>query len=297
MNEQTDVQNVHATLDVYAIVTNRIIEELQKGSVPWQKTWTAAGSPQNLVSKRPYTGINVWMLASPGYDQNFFLTFEQVNELGGKVNRGERGHLVIFWKPMGKKIDGTEREEQSKPLYLLRYYYVFNIAQCSDIPADIIPVIERPNAPITACEIVVKEMPNPPTIQHKEYQAYYEPETDILNMPKRKSFVDSQSYYGALFHELVHSTGHPLRLNRKELIGTTGIGSEAYSIEELTAEIGACFLMSHTGIENKWFENSIAYLDAWIGRLKNDKRFIIYASSQAQKATDFILNRIKEPVE
>lgn len=300
MNEITDVLPPlpqHTTRDVYSLVTNRIIEQLEKGTVPWKQPWTDAGTPQNLLSKRPYTGINVLLLTTLSYQQNCFLTFEQVKEVGAKVNKGEHGHMVVFWKLMGKRLDQTEDREEHKPLYLLRYYYVFNIAQCTGIPEYLIPIRERPNEPIKMCEEIVKGMPCPPAIQHKEQEAYYHREKDVLNMPKRKSFMDSESYYVTLFHELVHSTGHQCRLNRREVVNSTGFGSTPYSIEELTAEIGACFLMSHTGIKNTWFENSVAYLDAWLGVLKKDKRFIIQASSQAQRAVDYILNKIREPVE
>jgi len=282
MNESTEVQSPSpiTTRDVYTLVTNRIVEQLEKGTVPWQQPWIDAGTPQNLLSERPYTGINVLLLATLGYEQNCFLTLEQVKEIGAKVNKGEHGNLVVFWKLMRKRLDQTEDREEHKLSYLLRYYYVFNIAQCTGISKQLIPIVERPNEPIKACENVVKGMPHPPTIQHKESEAYYHPQTDVLNMPKRKQFVDSEHYYGTLFHELVHSTGHTKRLNRKEVVhGDNFFGSESYSIEELTAQIGACFLMSHTGIENKCWENSIAYIDVWLEVLKKDKRFIVYASS------------------
>src|SRR5690348_12918921 len=103
MNESTQIQSPPpptTTRDVYTIVTNRIVEQLEKGTVPWQKTWTDAGIPQNLLSKRPYTGINVLMLATLGYKHNCFLTFDQVKEIGAKVNKGEHGNLVVFWKLM-----------------------------------------------------------------------------------------------------------------------------------------------------------------------------------------------------
>jgi len=109
-------------------------------------------------------------------------------------------------------------------------------------------------------------------------------------MPKQGSFASSESYYCALFHELIHSTGHQSRLNRKEIVEPNSFGSEKYSIEELTAEIGACYLNSVAGIVDTEFDNSVAYIKAWIERLRNDKRLIVYASSQAQKATDYILN-------
>ena len=272
--------------DVYEIVTSRIVEQLQQNKVPWQKPWTEAGVPQNLISRKPYRGINVMLLASLDYPQNYFLTFKQVKELGGTIIKGEKGHIVVFWKWIDVEDEETGGTVQKS---YLRYHTVFNVAQCEKIPADRITLVEKQNNPITECETIVKAMQKCPKIQHKEQKAYYHPVMDYINMPRIKSFKDSPSYYGALFHELVHSTGHSSRLNRKELMESKGFNSEPYSIEELTAEIGACYLKSHAGIAME-VSNSASYIQGWLERLKNDKRFIVYASVQAQKAVDYILN-------
>lgn len=109
-------------------------------------------------------------------------------------------------------------------------------------------------------------------------------------MPRMGLFDSAESYYGVLMHELVHSTGYVDMLNRKELVEPTRFGTEDYSIEELTAEIGSCYLSAFAGIEAKEFANSVAYIQGWLERLRGDKKFIIHASSQAQKAVDYILN-------
>ena len=66
--------------------------------------------------------------------------------------------------------------------------------------------------------------------------------------------------------------------------------SDKYAMEELTAEMGASYLKSYAGIPIEQLENNAAYIQGWLERLKNDKKFIVHASSQAQKATDYILN-------
>lgn len=274
-------------IDVYQIVTDRIISQLQAGVVPWQKPWTEAGIPRNLLTGRAYRGINTWMLASYGFEKNLFLTWNQIKELGASVKKNEKSQLVVFWKTIQKDAD-TQGETKTKKKPLLRYYTVFNVAQCNDIPAHLVPEIVKPQQPIKHCEAIMENMSSPPKLQHKQQEAWYNPPTDVINMPRRKSFESPEAYYGTLFHELIHSTGHTSRLNRKEL--GDGFGTEPYSREELTAEIGACFLKSHTGIGNATFENSISYIDAWLGKLKNDKRLIVMASSHAQKAVDYILN-------
>ncbi|CAN5289360.1 zincin-like metallopeptidase domain-containing protein [soil metagenome] len=276
-------------IDVYQLITNRIIERLNQGTIPWRKPWTDAGHPQNLVTKRMYTGINNWLLASLGYNQNYFLTYKQVKELGGMIKKGEKGNVVIFWKHL--PVNETDGEAKQKRKSLLRYYYVFNIEQCSGLPDMVsVPYSDCLTAHFGSCDEIVEGMPQCPVIKHTKQQAFYHPVKDYINTPKQGTFTSMESYFCTLFHELIHSTGHASRLNRKAIVEPGTFGSEFYSIEELTAEIGACYLNSVTGIIDKEFSNSVAYINGWLQALKNDKRLIIFASGQAQRATDFILN-------
>ena len=285
----------HNTTDIYTIVTNRIIEHLEKGVIPWRQTWTNAGLPKNLITGKNYRGINVWLLNSLGCSQNYFLSFKQVNDLGGSVKKGEKAQEVVFWKWMERKNKETGEKEK---VPLLRYYKVFNIDQCSDIPIEKLPpVVERNNNPLETCEEIISEMPKRPDIRYKEHRAYYNRMHDFVNMPKIETFENSEEYYSTLFHELVHSTGHNERLNRKELLESKGMRSKDYAAEELTAEMGATYLKSCAGIPIEQLENNAAYIQGWLERLKNDKRFIVHASVQAQKATDYILNIKKEEKE
>lgn len=130
-----------------------------------------------------------------------------------------------------------------------------------------------------------------PVIKHKEQKAYYHIAEDYINMPRKKSFKTPESYYSVLFHELVHSTGAEKRLGRKSIVEMAEFGSDTYSMEELIAEMGASYLNSFTGILDKQIKNSAAYLKNWLEKFRSDKRFIIQASGQAQKAVDLILNR------
>ena len=276
--------------DVFAIITNRIIDQLEKQVIPWRKPWTEGGHPQNLFTKRPYTGINTWLLGSLGYAQNYFLTWNQVKSVGASVKKGEKGTMVVFWKHILQE-QSKDNTEARKAKSLLRYYYVFNIAQIDNLPEVItIPYPPDTISTITACDEIIEAMPNSPTIKHGKQSAYYNPVEDYINMPKQGSFDSLTSYYSTLFHELIHSTGHQSRLNRKEVVEPNKFGSELYSIEELTAEIGACYLNSISGIAITQFDNSVAYIKGWIDKLQNDKRLIVYASGQAQRATDYILN-------
>lgn len=283
--------------DVYTIITEKIIEQLENGTVPWQKSWNESGLPQNMLSLKPYRGINLILLASLGYEQNYFLTYKQLSEIGGKVKKDEKGHMVVYWSFPEKDIqtaENTETMPEAKKPAILRYYTVFNIAQCENIPDDKIPAAATIDFnPIPVCEHIVANMPLCPEIRHKEQNAYYDVLRDFINMPKQKSFVSEGAYYSTLFHEMVHSSGHHSRLSRKNLVEMTEYGSEPYSHEELVAEMGTCYLLSHADIANQ-FEQNTAYIQGWLWQLKNDKRLIFSAASQAQKAVDYILGEYTE---
>jgi antirestriction protein ArdC len=178
-----------------------------------------------------------------------------------------------------------------KKVWLLRYYNVFNLSQCENIPERLIPQeVERQNNPIPACKKIIKGMKDAPVMKPSNSGAYYVPATDELSVPPMKSFIDSQSYYLTLFHELIHSTGHEKRLNRPEVMAHHAFGTEPYSLEELTAEMGACFLASAAGIVDLHFDNNVAYIQSWLKVFKYDTKFIFKAGGQAQRAADLILN-------
>jgi antirestriction protein ArdC len=277
--------------DVYQLITDRIVAQLESGTVPWRKPWAEAGHPRNHLTGRHYSGINVWLLASLGYPRNRYLTFNQARDAGATVKKGEKGHLVVFWKRTVVSQDANS-EEEARDLFLLRHYYVFNVDQCEGLPETAKVADHEPNrgSEIAACEELVDGMPKCPRILHEAQRAFYSPSLDLVNMPKWETFSTPESYYGTLFHELVHSTGHSNRLARSEVTEPNAMGSAAYSREELVAEIGACYLNSVTGIAEALFGNSVAYIGHWLEALKSDKRLIVVASSRAQKAADYILN-------
>jgi antirestriction protein ArdC len=287
-----DSNNTSSTkVDVYKIVTDRIIELLEQGTVPWQKPWTDAGVPANLLSKRSYRGINLWLLLSLNYERNLFLTWDQLKKIGASVKAGEHGHVVIYWKTSSKNEDTVEGEKEKK-VPLLRYYKVFNVSQCRDLPENLVePLVVKEHDPIAECEAIVTGMPQCPAIKHKEQLAFYHIEEDYINMPKKKSFKGIEGYYSTLFHELVHSTGAEKRLNRKTITEMAEFGDDLYSIEELVAELGAAYLNSLSGISASLIQNSAAYLNGWLAKLKGDKQFMVQASGQAQRAVDFIINQ------
>jgi antirestriction protein ArdC len=166
---------------------------------------------------------------------------------------------------------------------------VFSVAQCDglkNIPAQ---VTESPLSAPTKPEEIVGFMPKRPEIKHGMRKAFYSPGEDIIAMPDRARFEDERGYYGTLYHELIHATGHGSRLNRATLTESQGFGSNPYCKEELIAEMGAAFLCGQAGIAERTVENSAAYIQNWLQALQNDNKLIVQAAGQAQKAADFIL--------
>ena len=280
---------------VYDVITDRILEKLEAGTVPWHKPWKGgdAGMPRNLKSMRAYRGINVFLLSCAGYGSPHWLTFRQAAQLGGSVRKGEKGFPVVFWKWPEKAGDNPGRDDRVQARGpLLRYYTVFNVAQSDGIDdPDAGDVPTRTFCPIEACERVVATMPDPPRRVFGEARAYYRPSEDLVNLPPAELFDSDEELYSTLFHELVHSTGHSKRLSRPSVTDAVLFGSHAYSKEELVAEMGAAFLCGHAGIETATLDNSAAYIASWLDKLKNDKCLVVHAAAAAQKAADHILGR------
>lgn len=279
-----DNQNQKEHIDVYAMVTNRIIELLEQGTIPWQQPWTDSGQPRNLITKRPYKGVNILLLNSLSFEHNLFLTFKQIKTIGGSVIKGEKGQFIVFTKMV------DDKDDPSKKRYFLRFYKVFNYSQCTGIPIEFLPSENSTCEKVSSFEVVAENMPNPPKITVGGKEAFYSPSEDRVNMPPIKTFKQAHAYYSVLFHELVHSTGHQSRLNRKEVTEKIVFGSQQYSLEELVAEIGSCYLKSYTGIFEAEIVNSVSYINHWLEKLKNDKKFIIHAASRAQRAVEYIIN-------
>jgi antirestriction protein ArdC/proteasome lid subunit RPN8/RPN11 len=292
---QVDGRKSYMKNDVYQIVTDRIIGLLESGTVPWHRPWRGIDQwAQNLVSRKPYRGINQFLLNATKYPSPFWLTFRQVHLLGGSVKKGERSFPVVFWKRFKE-----EGNEDARTIPFLRYYAVFNVAQCEGINVPVIPEVEPPPkfARIEKCEWIVSEMPAKPIISHHGSVACYSPSRDEISIPEPELFESMEAYYTTLFHELTHSTGHLSRLNRKEVAEPIRFGSEPYSREELVAEMGAAFLCGRCEIENKTVNQSASYIQSWLEKLKDDRKLVVHAAVQAQKACDFILDIQREEEE
>ncbi len=277
---------------IYDKITNLIIEKLQNNIVPWQKTWTTK-FPENLISGFRYSGINIILLGLQDYESHYWLSFKQCKDLGGSIKPNEKATMVVFWKPYVDISDNIADElPEAKIHFLLRYYYVFNIAQCN-LPDEVLlkkKVITQTNPKIMEAEDIIKGYKNPPEIRINNIipNPRYLPRLDRIEIPSLDNFQTSDDYYASLYHEISHSTGAKHRLARRGIIDTIQFGSENYSKEELIAEISASYLCNISGIQ-KTIDNHSAYIANWLQVLNNDNRMILIASSQAQKSCDYIL--------
>ena len=275
-------------MDIYAAVTDRIIAQMEQGQIPWSKPWCSNAKAVSHATGKPYSLLNQMLLGRPGE----YLTFRQCQEAGGKVKKGEKSSLVIFWKWI-EQVD--EETGETKEVPFLRYYNVFHIDQCEGIQAKYTTEAHFPDGASTvetAQEIIYDYLEREGVkLTHSEGdRAFYRPSTDEILLPLRKQFVSTAEYYGTVFHELTHSTGHPSRLNRLDKVAA--FGSDVYSKEELVAEIGAAALVNHCGLESPTsFRNNAAYIQNWLQVLKDDKRFIVSAAGKAEKAVNLILNQ------
>ena len=283
--------------DVYSRVTNRIICDLEKGTLPWVQPWQSghvAGSvsrPLRAVGI-PYKGVNVLMLWAAAMEGNFccpiWLTYKQAQEAGGQVRKGEKGALVVYANTFSKTTTTEKGEEVEEAIPFMKGYTVFNVEQIDKLPAHyyarVEPFHETPLERITHFETFFAA--TKADIRHGGGGAFYRIDADYIQMPQIQSFHNVEGYYATAAHELTHWTRHKSRLDRD--LGRKRFGDAGYAMEEMVAEIGAAFLCVDLGLVPEPREDHAAYIDSWLKVLKHDKRAIFSAASHAQRAVDFL---------
>lgn len=308
-----------AKIDVYDIVTEKILAELEKGIIPWHKPWIqpTVSAKRIRVSIDPtkaaysrstgkvYSLLNQMLLGKAGE----WATFQQIIAAGGTVKKGEKSSVCVFWKfiptKTGKlKPDGTE---ETRDIPCLRYYNVFHIeSQCEGIE----PRKRGAHEDVTvttmgdsdkfhwdaveqAAKVAMGYLSRSGVIYSEQEggdRAYYSPVNNSITTPCRGQFKRPEEYYATLFHEMTHSTGHKTRLDRFTAVDQFHFGSASYSKEELVAELGAAALNNLVGIESDHsLKNSAAYIQSWSRALRDDHKLIVAASSKAEKAVNYIL--------
>lgn len=292
------------SINVYQMVTDRILAQMEKGIIPWHKPWNGLGGLSadqcaiSYVSRKPYSLLNQWLLGEPGE----YLTFKQMAERGGRLKSGEKSKIVVYYQMLVKE-DKEHLDENGRPkvvrIPFLKYYNVWHLSQIEGIESKLVNGEEpvKPEAVLTpnerAEEIIngyLMQASHPKLIIKQGDEAFYRPSTDEVIVPLMSQYDKVAEYYSTTFHELVHSTGHRDRCNRKGITDLSFFGSHEYSKEELVAEVGAAMLVFQSGIDSaSAFKNNVAYLQSWMRSLKNDPKMIVWAAGKAERAVKWIL--------
>jgi len=281
--------------DVHQEITDSILKVLERGAMPWRKDWrgsTAAAMtiPRNLATQKPYRGVNVLLLWSAaqehGYETNLWATYRQAASLGGHVRKGEQGTMVVFYKSVSRRRDEDDPldkdDDQHRPFWLVRHYWLFNVQQCEGIPIPEQAPVTEPRPVVEGVEQFIKACGA--DVRYGGDRAFYRPQPDYIQLPPPEAFNSTESFYATLLHEHIHWSGHPARLNRN--FGER-FGDQAYAFEELVAELGAAFMCGELKIRSD-LENHASYLSYWVKLLIEDKRAIFSASSHATRAADYL---------
>ena len=283
--------------DVYERVTASIMKELEHGTRPWLQPWQSTGSnrlpPLPLRSTgEAYRGINILLLWSAylerGYRSRTWMTYKQAAERGAQVRKGEKASLVVYANSITKTEANDQGEKTEREIAFMKGYSVFNVEQIDGLPAELYeppapPVAGRVVELIEAAEAFITK--TGADVRHGGDRAYYATKSDHIQLPPAEVFRDGEAYTATKAHELMHWTGHASRMARE--FGKR-FGDEAYAFEELVAELGAAFLCADLGIALEPRDDHACYLAHWLKVLKEDKRAIFTAASQAQKAADYL---------
>ena len=297
----------------------------------WIGGASSAGLPQNIMG-RNYSGSNSFFLqlhsAMKGYELPVFLTFKQAHNFKAHVLKGEKAFPVIYWDMLvrdkdGKKISSDEyramSQEERKKLDVIPFikaFPVYNLDQTNfreAQPERMQKLLDRFKVPEirdtqgmyahSALDNMVAQQTwlCPIQADRKEKGAYYSPSRDIVMLPMKAQFNtgttpeevyrDGMEFYSTMLHEMAHSTMTPERLNR-EMGGK--FGDPKYAKEELVAELTAAMISNSMGFDPKITDNSAAYLDSWIGTLRQEPKFIVSIMADVNKASEMILDRVDD---
>ncbi len=288
-----------ARIDVHQVVTNRMIEILERGTRPWVHPWKKAGQGISFPKRHngeAYRGMNVLLLwataEEKGYRSPFWMTFKQALEYGACVRKGEKGAMVIKYGTVVKDEKGNTKKTNAEPsdddrkIGYLRSYTVFNAEQIDGLSADFFPApIEADEAPTAAPDLELEAYFGRvgANVETTSCNPCYVPALDVIRMPPIGEFVSTTEYYSTLAHEISHYVSVPKRLDLESAM----TGKQGYAENELSAEISACLIFANLGLAPD-LEQSAAYLESWLRALRGDKKFIFRAASRAQTIADYV---------
>jgi antirestriction protein ArdC len=289
--------NVTPRSNLYQRITDQIIGELERGTLPWLKPWNGQKLGERVVrplrqSGEPYRGINVislWMAATAfGYASPYWMTYRQACELGGQVRKGEKGAPVVFASSLVKKDADAADDAEAREIHYMKGYTVFNAAQIDGLPERFALIAHQPplDPPARNSQAEAFFAATGADVRHGGARAYYSAKADHIQLPPFESFIDAVGYYATLAHESVHWTSHEQRLNRS--FDRKRFGDEGYAVEELVAELGAAFLSVDLQLTPELRPDHASYIESWLKVLKNDNRAVFTAAAHAQRACDYL---------
>jgi antirestriction protein ArdC len=282
-------------------ITSQIVEALTNGNLPpWRRPWSndlnAPGLHTSLSTGNPYRGINQILLSVAASKRNFqsrwWGTFNQIKANGGYVLKGEKATKIILWKPISRKRTNEDGQEVDDDFLVMREFHVFNAQQSSGLPQYQVgfapPKQDTGERYENADEVIEATSAD---IRYGGNEAFYRSSEDFIQVPYRHQFKTPEAFYETTFHELCHWTEHPTRLNWNR-------PDEGYSMGELIAEIGSCFVMAELGLPTSAnMTNHAAYLQSWLKGMNGDPKFIFRAAAQASKAVEFVMSFSRDRVE
>lgn len=296
-----------ANKDIYKTINSEILEYLKSDQLVWRKPWTdgirikgqTVGS-QNYETMRPYHGVNAYLIwlrnMANKTNYKYFLTEKQIKNRGGSLKKDAKGIYVVAFVRSEKEEQHPEnpeltRIEVKQGMVYYKIYPIEATTNVKEIKRKAVKEDLSEDQVIVSAQNIIDNMPKKPIIKTGGNSAFYSPSGDYVQMPVKKAFKNLNAYYSTLFHELVHSTGHEKRIDRKFKPGTK-FGDKDYAFEELVAELGAAYLCGLSNIEYFTLKNSAAYLKGWASKLRSemaqDKTFFFRAVLAATKAAKYI---------
>ena len=282
--------------DLHEEITAQILTALEGGRESWDALWDNSlrlGVPYNHSTGKAYAGINILTLwntaARKGYEVNAWMTYKQAQEQGGQVRKGEKSTLGMFYKPIEDKSQDADSDEENgtRRRMMAKAFYLFNVAQIDGL--EVLPEPKAPTfSPIADAEAIITA--SGAEVRHGGTRAFYSPAMDFVQMPSLDRFQSAENYYATILHELTHWTGHKSRLAREY---GQRFGDRAYAFEELIAELGTAFLCARLGMVGATLEGHADYIGEWLKILGTDKRAVMTAASQAERAADYLAQMLE----
>lgn len=269
---------------VYEVVTDRVLQQLEAGVVPWKQSWF--GKAISYASGKPYRGANILWLRYPGE----YVTYSQIIANKGELIKGATSFPVVFKKREVEKYRDANGDTQDKVHWITKYYKVYHVLEAGLEPKHTKDLMTE-HTPIEKAEALIDAYLAKRELYVFHDRPIYYPDIDQIGMPNMEFYEVAEDYYSNMFHEIAHSTGHIKRLNRQ---ASLDVETKSYALEELVAELTSAMIMSYLNIDiSKTQMTSASYIKGWMDKISADKTLVSKAGLQAQKATEYILKSLE----